>query len=95
MFQKIDPAKNQAKQEELRQWLLSLGYIEYQPGAFAKTDPGKKVEDGFRRYKFQDNVLHLQTAYRNSQGGLEWMRMRSGYYSKLSINDGKLSGLTR
>ena len=52
----------------------------------------KKEKDG-KSYRFKLSRIAVRYELKTSSG---WMRLKSGYFSKLSISDeGKLVGLTR
>lgn len=54
------PTPTEAKQAQVRGFLLSRGYTEYAPGYFAKTKPSKPIADGFTRWAFAARHLKLQ-----------------------------------
>lgn len=74
---------------EIINWLISRGNIEYKMGCWAKEKPPIPIPDDFKRYKLNDKVLRYES--RASSG---WVRLRSAYISKLSVNDkNQLCGL--
>jgi len=63
-------------------WLFRTGWEKDRYGNFKKDNYRIKPQENSVRYEFK-----------NSLG--QWQRLRSSYYSKLSINeDGQLCGLT-
>ena len=91
--------KKAQKIRDLKEYLISKGYIEYKPGSFAKTNPGNKIQDGFTRFKFDQNVLRyesfLVTDHTYGPQIRRFIRLRSGYYGQLSITDKGIKGLER
>lgn len=71
--------------QEMQNWLSSKGYS---PDAWGNY---KLISKG-RTFRFKLNKLAARLEIKTSYG--EWRRVRSGYYKNLSIQDGKLSGLT-
>jgi hypothetical protein len=75
--------------QELITWLESKGYTKDSYGHYQKTTPdGRayryKIQASSARYERQATIL----------GKHEWIRIVSGYYKDLSINDkGQLSGM--
>ena len=47
-------------------------------------------EEKNRRYKFNDTSLRFEV-----KSGKDWIRVRSGYYKNLTVEDGKLHGMAR
>ena len=75
--------KIQKKKEELKNFLRENGMKEDRWGNL-------KDETGETRFKFSSTSLRLEKKWRKN----EWVRLKSGYYSKIEIKDGKLHGLT-
>ena len=78
------------KREELAAFLVSAGWTIDRFGHYHK---------GEYRFKFQKTSVRYEKGYHTSdteysKGEKRWLPVRSGYYSKLSIKDGKLSGMT-
>lgn len=67
--------------EQLETYLHSQGWTRDRFGHYHRQ--------GYR-FKLQARSCRLES--KTSSG--EWVRLRSGYYSALTVNSGKLSGLT-
>ena len=78
------------KPDELREWLRTQGYEEDRFGNMKKTD-----DRDVRRFQFKKKVVRYERQYKDFEGKNSWARIGSGFYGKLSIKDGKLSGLQR
>ena len=50
-----------------------------------------RLKFGAKAVRYEKQISH-STKYSNNK---EWIRLRSGYYSKLRVEDGKLVGMTR
>lgn len=79
---------------EFEQWAHSRGWARDKWGHYQKTLSGKdyrfKLSSTAVRYEVK--VHHEGTRY--SEPSSEWIRLRSGYLSKLKVSpDGKLTGL--
>jgi hypothetical protein len=79
--------------QELINWLISKGYTKDNYGHYQVTRNGEKIRVKIQatsaRYEKQ---INLPTYDGKSEH--EWLRIRSGYYKDLSINDkGQLSGM--
>ena len=75
--------------DELIAWAKGKGYQEDRWGHFKKTIKGKDGESRTRRLKLSRIAVRLEVKLDS-----EWLRIKSGYYSKLSITaDGKLQGM--
>lgn len=77
--------------EQVEEFLKNAGWIQDRYGHFHKNE---------YRIKFQSKSIRLEksfntteTAYSKSEK--RWVRLRSNYFGKLSIVDGKLAGLER
>ena len=78
------------KREELESFLLANGWTRDSFGHFHKGEYRMKMQDKSVRY---ERGYHTEaTQYIKAEK--RWMRIRSGYYGKLSIVDGKIAGLT-
>lgn len=79
--------------QELENWLESKGYVRDRWGHY-------KANNGKVRFKMQAKSCRIEKQIHHPAGNYspaknEWMRMRSAFYSKLSINDkNQLSGMT-
>ena len=80
------------KKTELREYFQSHGYKEYRPDCFTKCDVTRPMLNGFCRYRMTENTLRRESY---DSGSNKWDREVSGYYSKITIKDGKITGLTR
>lgn len=75
--------------QELITWLESKGYTKDTYGHYQKTI----IEQSYR-FKLQDISVRKEVQLANSDGSHRWIRLLSGYYKDLSINDkGQLSGM--
>lgn len=75
------------KREEFIKWAESRGW---KMDRFGHLKPESAGTSEYR-YKLSRVSVRLEV-----KSGLTWYRLRSGYFSKLSISpDGKLVGLTR
>lgn len=78
--------------QEFETWALGCGWTKDAYGHFHKGD---------MRFKVQDRSVRMEKSYRTpdtqySKGEQRWLRLRSGFFSKLSISpDGKLVGMTK
>jgi len=80
------------KREELENHLTTKGWTKDRWGHF-------KSKTGQYRMKFQAKSVRLEkqitlSGSQYSGPRNEWMRLRSQFYSKISIVDGKIHGLT-
>jgi hypothetical protein len=74
--------------DELKAWLISKSYKEDIYGHFQKEKDGKTY-----RYKIQDISIRYETKIKYSDGQNGWIRIMSGYFKALSLNDkGQLCG---
>ena len=77
------------KKQAFIQWAIKLGWELDKFGHLKRTMNGK-----LHRYKLSSVAVRYEV--RTNSKPASWVRLRSGYFSKLSINDeGKLVGLTR
>lgn len=75
------------KQEELKEFLLGLGFTQDRFGHMIKKFPNK-----IRRYKFQKISVRIET--KANRLGARWLNECYGttvYYKNLKINEGKIS----
>jgi hypothetical protein len=82
---------------DLITWIESRGYV----NNGRNSDRYIKSEDGINRkcfklssiaIRYEVEAIHPATTY--SQASRSWVRIKSGYISKVSVNqDGKISGL--
>jgi len=81
--------------EQVASWLESKGWKKDRWVNYKKSGPTKeyrmKLEKRVVRYEVKVN--HAAGKYHDAS--TSWVRLRSGYYKKLSLVDGKLSGLVR
>jgi len=74
----------------LKEVLAANGFEEDNYGNFKKT-----VKDNLYRYKFNKTSLRYESQVIHSDGSKCWVRLRSGYYKDLTVNElGKIVGLT-
>jgi hypothetical protein len=67
--------------QEFEQWAVTHGWAKDQWGHYRK---------GFKRLKLSSVAARLEV----KAGSVGWVRLRSGYYSRLNISEsGKLVGL--
>jgi len=72
-------------------WAQAHGYTLDQYGHLQKTQGDAKF-----RYKLSRTAVRSEVQITFENGKHEWLRRRSGYFSKLAITpDGKLAGMTR
>jgi len=74
--------KIQKKKEELKNFLRENGMKEDRWGNL-------KDETGETRFKFSSTSLRFE----KKRGKNDWVRIRSGYYSKIEIRDGRIHGM--
>jgi hypothetical protein len=81
--------------EELIKWLESKGYIKDTYGNYRKQN-----DFNYSNYRFKLNSISVRYEKQislptyNGKSEHEWLRIRSGYYKDLSINDkNQLSGM--
>ena len=56
----------------------------------------RETVHGTYRYKMSDVSVRREVKAHREHGGSEWMRLKSQYFSKLSVNsDGMLVGMER
>jgi hypothetical protein len=73
------------KIDELKTWFVTRGYTQDKYGHYQKTMTIGNKTDVFR-YKVQDISIRKEVQI-NVCGKNEWVRIASGYISKLSLND--------
>lgn len=74
------------KIDEIKSWLLTRGYTPDKYGHYQKTlTMGDKSTT--YRYKIQDISIRKEVQVTYSDGKHDWVRIASGYISKLSLND--------
>lgn len=71
------------KREELEKHLTSIGWTKDAYGHF-------KSPDGQYRMKFQATSVRFERKVQLSAGP-EWRRVKSNYYSKMSVVNGKIN----
>lgn len=77
--------------EDLESWMTRHGYKEDKYGNYIKT-----VEDRVYRMKFNKTSLRYEGKVFHADGTTSWVRLRTGYYSQMSINSGdQLVGLIK
>lgn len=89
------------KREDFIKWAESRGWETDMFGHLKKTEgtqeyPSPRHVAGvyrFKTYRYKLSRIAVRHEVKSASG---WVRLRSGYFSKLSITtDGKLAGLTR
>lgn len=74
------------KQEKIRHFLFGKGYIEYAPGCFAKTRPGRPIAEGFYRYKFSPMSLKIEAWYDGSTTSFKgWVEKRKYSWREVAL----------
>lgn len=83
--------------QEFVTWAESVGFKQDTYGHYQKTQKdGRKVRLKLSSVAVRYEVQVKMPDSPYQKGKNEWVRIRSGYYSKLSINaEGSLVGLTR
>jgi hypothetical protein len=80
---------------ELTQWLLTKNYKPDKFGHYQKTLEINGQSKTYR-YKIQDISTRYEVKIKYSDGHSDWLRLASGYYKDLSINDKQqICGLKR
>lgn len=70
-------------------WAVSRGWVQDRYGHLKKDTADKQY-----RFKLSRVAVRYEVRVNHSDGSKSWIRLRSGYFSKLSVNgEGKLSGL--
>ena len=76
---------------EFTRWAQSKGWVMDKYGHLQKEQNGSEY-----RYKMSDISVRREVKVHHEHGGSKWMRLKSQYFSKLSVNsDGLLVGMQR
>jgi len=82
-----------AKIAEIQTWLILKGYAKDRFGHYIKDTTDRAGQPIKYRFKFQDTSIRREVWSKEIS---EWVRLNSGFYKDLSINDkDQLAGLRR
>jgi hypothetical protein len=68
--------------QEFATWAISRGYTQDKFGHYQKESQGKRY-----RFKVQSQSVRKEAQVTYEDGKHDWVRILSGYLSKLAIND--------
>jgi hypothetical protein len=68
--------------QEFATWAISRGYTQDKFGHYQKAMDGKQY-----RYKIQAQSIRREVQVTHEDGKHDWVRITSGYLSKLTVND--------